>query len=118
VLDACVLYPAPLRDLLLSLAAGGMFAARWSEQIQEEWIQNLLAKRPELDSARLRRTANLMCEAVEDCLIDNFEHLITSLTLPAPTTDTLWRRRSPEMRMSSSPSTKGLPKKIHAPPRH
>jgi hypothetical protein len=37
VLDACVLYPAPLRDLLLSLASEGLFAARWTEQIQAEW---------------------------------------------------------------------------------
>lgn len=34
VLDACVLYPAPLRDLLLSLAAAGIFHARWTHRIQ------------------------------------------------------------------------------------
>ncbi|MDB9517240.1 hypothetical protein PN466_09795 [Roseofilum reptotaenium CS-1145] len=28
--DACVLYPAPLRDLLVSLAGTGLFRARWS----------------------------------------------------------------------------------------
>lgn len=37
VLDACVLYPAPLRDLLLSLASDGIFSARWTAQIQDEW---------------------------------------------------------------------------------
>lgn len=45
VLDACVLYPAPLRDLLLSLAEAGMYAARWTDRIQEEWQRNLLKKR-------------------------------------------------------------------------
>lgn len=84
VLDACVLYPAPLRDLLLSLATESMFGARWTEQIQNEWIQNLLAQRPDLDPTRLTRTANLMCDAIDDCLIDNFEYLIDSLTLPDP----------------------------------
>jgi hypothetical protein len=45
VLDACVLYPAPLRDLLLSLAASGLYQARWTQLIQDEWISNLLANR-------------------------------------------------------------------------
>lgn len=29
VYDACVLYPAPIRDLLIRLALTGMFHARW-----------------------------------------------------------------------------------------
>ncbi len=45
--DACVLYPAPLRDLLMHLALTGLYSARWTEQIHEEWIRNLLR----LDSA-------------------------------------------------------------------
>ena len=84
VLDACVLYPAPLRDLLLSLAAAGVYGARWTERIQDEWIRNLLNNRPDLDTSRLARTATLMRDAIEECLIDNFEYLIESLTLPDP----------------------------------
>jgi len=45
VLDACVLYPAPLRDLLLSLAAAGIYRAKWSQQIHDEWTRSLLAVR-------------------------------------------------------------------------
>ena len=37
VYDACVLYPAPLRDLLLRLGASGLFRARWTDRINEEW---------------------------------------------------------------------------------
>ncbi|WP_348814901.1 hypothetical protein NFG57_17995 [Halomonas sp. H10-59] len=47
VYDACVLYPAPLRDLLMCLATSGLFAARWTEQIHDEWTRNLLKNRPE-----------------------------------------------------------------------
>lgn len=42
VLDANVLYPAPLRDLLMRLAVTDLFAARWTERIHDEWIRNLL----------------------------------------------------------------------------
>ncbi|UTY57001.1 putative toxin-antitoxin system toxin component, PIN family [Massilia sp. erpn] len=84
VLDACVLYPAPLRDLLLSLASEGVFRARWTDQINQEWTRNLLAKRPDLDAAKLERTVLLMNEAVEDCLVDNYGYLINSLHLPDP----------------------------------
>ncbi len=39
VLDACVLYPPVLRDLLLGCAARGLFQARWSDRILEEWAR-------------------------------------------------------------------------------
>ncbi|MFM2088698.1 MAG: hypothetical protein RLZZ237_3567 [Pseudomonadota bacterium] len=84
VLDACVLYPAPLRDLLLSLASEGVFRARWTEKIHTEWTRNLLIKRPDLSPDKLARTVGLMNQAVEDCLVENYEYLIDSLTLPDP----------------------------------
>ena len=34
--DACVLYPAPLRDLLMQLALTDLFRARWSDAIHDE----------------------------------------------------------------------------------
>jgi predicted nucleic acid-binding protein len=84
VLDACVLYPAPLRDLMLSLASTGIFHARWTSMIQQEWLTNLLANRPDLPRDALLRTATMMNMAVEDCLINKFEFLIDSLALPDP----------------------------------
>lgn len=84
VLDACVLYPAPLRDLLLSLAAAGVFRARWTHLIQDEWMRNLLANRPDLQRDALRRTVATMNDAIDDCLIEKFEFMVDSLTLPDP----------------------------------
>ena len=46
VLDANTLYPAPVRDLLLSLAVDGLYHARWTNRIHEEWTRNLVLKRP------------------------------------------------------------------------
>lgn len=82
VLDACVLYPAPLRDLLLSLAAEEIFRARWSDCIHDEWMRNLLANRPDLTREKLDRTVGLMNAAVEDATISGFSYLIPSLVLP------------------------------------
>ena len=46
--DACVLYPAPLRDLLMRLAMSDLSRARWSATIHDEWTEAVLRTRPEL----------------------------------------------------------------------
>lgn len=84
IYDACVLYPAPLRDLLLHLALTDLFRARWSDAIHDEWIRNLLAKRPDLTPAQLARTRRLMDQAAPDCLVTGHETLIDQLRLPDP----------------------------------
>lgn len=80
--DACVLYPAPLRDLLMHLALTDTFRARWTDQIHEEWIRGLLAKRPDLTREQLERTRRLMNAHVRDCLVTGYESLIAGLELP------------------------------------
>jgi len=83
ILDACVLYPASLRDLLLSLARDGLFHARWSSRIEDEWVRSLLRQRPDLDQAALRRTCALMAQAVPDSLVSGWEAIADGLpTLP------------------------------------
>jgi predicted nucleic acid-binding protein len=82
--DSCVLYPAPLRDLLLQLALTDLFRAKWTRMIHGEWIDNLIANRPDLDRSRLQRTRDLMDTAVRDAIVDGFEPLIEALTLPDP----------------------------------
>jgi len=80
--DACVLYPAPLRDFLMHLALTDLFAARWTERIHEEWICALLEKRSDLTREQLERTRELMNAHVRDCLVTEYETLIESLELP------------------------------------
>ena len=55
LLDANVLYPAPMRDLLLQLAVAGLFRAKWTGDIHREWIENLLLNEPHRDRAALVR---------------------------------------------------------------
>ena len=81
--DACVLYPAPLRDLLMRLALTGLFRARWSAAIHDEWTEAVLRTRPELQ-AQLRRTRRLMDAHVLDSLVTGYEPFITTLDLPDP----------------------------------
>src|SRR5438105_4346319 len=53
VYDANVLYPAPLRDLLMRLALTDLFRARWTNDIHDEWIRNVLEARRRLRTGGL-----------------------------------------------------------------
>lgn len=37
VLDACVIYPTVLREILLGVAEAGLYTPLWSDRILEEW---------------------------------------------------------------------------------
>jgi len=82
VYDACVLYPAPLRDLLMNLALTDLYKAKWSDMIHDEWTRNVLANRSDLRPEQLRRTRELMNTHVRDCLVTDFECLIPTIHLP------------------------------------
>lgn len=82
ILDACVLYPAPLRSYLMYLASTGLFRARWSDQIHDEWMRNLLINRPEISINTLQKIRKLMDANVPDALVQGYETLIDGLSLP------------------------------------
>ncbi len=81
-LDASVLYPAPLRDLLLQLALADMYRATCA--VHEEWISALFRTRGDLTRGRLERTRDLMNAHTRDALVSGFEDLIPVLNLPDP----------------------------------
>ena len=81
VYDACVLYPAPLRSLLIHMAVTDLFRARWSDLIHEEWIRNLLAQRSDLTREQLNRVRELMDLHTRDAVVSGFEPLIDGLVL-------------------------------------
>lgn len=84
LLDACVLFPAPLRDFLMRLSTEGVFLPRWSATIHEEWMQNVLKLRPDLSLAKLERTRDLMLAYQPEALVTGFEKYIAKLELPDP----------------------------------
>ena len=84
LLDANILYPAPLRDIFLQLAVEDVFRAKWSSDIHREWIDALLQNEPHRSRAALERTRDLMDHATRDCLVTGYESLISALSLPDP----------------------------------
>ena len=82
ILDACVMYPAPLRSYLLYLTQTGLFRSRWTAQIHDEWTRNLIKNRPDLDQKKLQRTRDLMDAHFPDCLVEGYEPIIDNLQLP------------------------------------
>jgi len=84
ILDACVLYPAPLRDLLMHLTLADLYKAKWTNAIHEEWITSALSIRSDLTRDQLERTRSLMDLHAEDCLVDDYESWIPRLALPDP----------------------------------
>ena len=84
LLDANVLYPAPLRDFLLRLAGADFYQPKWTDQMQEEWIRNLLINRTDLTRESLERTKAAMNAAFPDANVTKYETIIDSLVLPDP----------------------------------
>lgn len=84
VYDACVLYPAPLRDFLMHLALTDLFRAKWTEAIHREWIRSVLVDRPDLTEEQLNHTKACMDSHVRDALVTGYEYLIPGLDLPDP----------------------------------
>lgn len=84
IFDACVLYPASLRDFLIRLAMTDLFRGRWTNAILDECFRSILRQRPDLTAAALERTRDLMVRAVRNCLVEGHEPLIDGLDLPDP----------------------------------
>lgn len=83
VLDANLLYPFQLRNLLVQFGVDGVIAPRWTARIHEEWIGNLVATgRAPLD--RLQRTRDLMNRALPDAEVQGWERHMEGLVLPDP----------------------------------
>lgn len=84
VYDACVLFPATLRDLLMRVAVAGLVRAKWTDRILDECFRSIIRHRPELSPASLERTRRLMNLALDEPLVTDYEPIIGTVTLPDP----------------------------------
>jgi predicted nucleic acid-binding protein len=84
ILDACLLYVAGLRSLLMQLAATDILWARWTNAIYEEWMRSVQRDYPDITRQQVERIRDLMNQHAPDCIVTDYEELIPALTLPDP----------------------------------
>ncbi len=65
LLDANVLYPMAVCDALMEVAFTGIYAAKWSARIDDEWIRNR-AHNKGIPEARLHTRRDLMHQVCPD----------------------------------------------------
>ena len=82
LLDACVLYPGPIRDLLMQLARQGLYQPRWSADIHDEWMRSILRTQSDLTATQLSRTRALMDQHATGALVKGYQDIISTLILP------------------------------------
>lgn len=88
VLDTCVLVPSVLRDVLLEVAARGVYRPLWSSEICAELYRTLttrLAERgqdPETTDSYIARLRHQMSVAFPDALVHDWQPLESAVVLP------------------------------------
>ncbi len=80
VLDANILYPQWLRDVMLSLAAMGYYEPRWSCQIIDEMRRNVLTDHPSIDPRQFDDTTIAALQsAFPEAWVDPPDDLIVTM---------------------------------------
>ena len=62
LLDACVLYPTVMREMLIGAARAGLYEPRWSARILSEWRHAAARLGPEMDGVARAEVAVLEAE--------------------------------------------------------
>ncbi|MDZ7711413.1 MAG: PIN domain-containing protein [Roseovarius sp.] len=83
LLDACVIYPTVMREMLLGVAGAGAFAPLWSERIIGEWLHAAAKLGPQAQ-AQAAGEAALMAARWPGAAISYAPSLEARLWLPDP----------------------------------
>lgn len=68
----------------MQIAVDRLVDARWTDEIHDEWIRNLVAGVPGIPIARLQITRKLMNDALPDATVTGYQAHIEAITLPDP----------------------------------
>lgn len=82
VLDTCVIYPIEVRDILLWFASYGLYTPKWTPDVFREW--NDVMERKGIPEPERRKRCGKMNQAFEFAMVEGYEGLIETLTLPDP----------------------------------
>ena len=84
ILDACVLYPVTIANILMELAWQGLYAAKWTKEIDQEWVNALKRDRPDLSDEKIRYRLDNMHRAIPDweIPISRYKKLIPIIHMP------------------------------------
>ena len=82
MLDANVLVPIRLTDLLIQLAVDDLFRAKWTLEIHREWMKTVRRLYPDIGQQRVERRRDQMDAETRDALVYGYETIIEALNLP------------------------------------
>lgn len=81
ILDANVLFPFRVRDVLLTFAHEGLFRARFTDEIMAEWMENLIELKPSLKDS-IESQASMIRQTFDECFVSGHMSLIDGLDMP------------------------------------
>src|SRR5271166_3141973 len=84
VLDACILYPFHLRNILVQAAVDRLVEVRWTDEIHDEWMRNLTSGTSAIPMERLQTTLRLMKDALPTATVSGYRDHIPAVSLPDP----------------------------------
>lgn len=84
ILDANVMFPVNVFDILAQFCIEGLFTAKWSEDIDGEWTKNLLASRTDLTKEQVFKRRDRQRIALPDWEVEKekYQSLIAAINLP------------------------------------
>ncbi|MGB3177028.1 MAG: PIN domain-containing protein [Albidovulum sp.] len=83
VLDACVLYPTVLREILIGAAKAGLYTPLWSDRILEEWARATVKLGPGAELVARGEVARLRV-AFPHASVPVHKGIVARLWLPDP----------------------------------
>ncbi len=84
LLDANTLVPVSLADTILRAAERDLFQPLWSQDILDETVRALCRVHPNTSAVRFQARVRQMTKTFPDALVDGYELLATSISLPDP----------------------------------